>query len=376
MCLPATLDRVAPATVLFSHAHQDHWGLIGELPAHWPLWSGEKAAEMMRISADLARTPLPRPILTWRSRARPFAIGPFTVTPILTDHSAPDAYMLLIDIDGRRILYTGDFRAHGRKAKLVEALIAAPPTNVDVLVMEGTNLGTDKPVLSENALEQRFVALANTAVGHVFVNWSAQNIDRTVTLFRAAKRTGRTLLVDLYGAHVLERIAAGTGIPRPGLSFPEVKVLITRMGRRMYESRGYGEWIDSIACSPYATSIKRLAGSRAIVMARDSMVREFGQRGLPFTPDDAYVFSSWRGYLDDADPKTGWARAKAAGASVRHLHTSGHASAADLARFAAAIAPTTVVPVHGDSWDEPGVPLPPIRRLTDGDRCPVPLRAK
>ncbi|MCE6957793.1 hypothetical protein LAZ40_01795 [Cereibacter sphaeroides] len=30
--LPPTLDRSRPATVLFSHAHQDHWGLIDEVP--------------------------------------------------------------------------------------------------------------------------------------------------------------------------------------------------------------------------------------------------------------------------------------------------------------------------------------------------------
>ncbi len=358
--------------MLFSHAHQDHWGLIGELPPHWPLWSGEKAAELMRISADLARTPFPSLIHTWHSRSRPLTIGAFTVAPILTDHSAPDAYMLLIDVDGRRILYTGDFRTHGRKARLVEAVIANPPAHVDVLVMEGTNLGADKPVMSEAALEERFVALARETAGHVFVNWSAQNIDRTVTLFRAAKRTGRTLLVDLYGAHVLERIAAGTGIPRPGPGFPEMKVLITRLGRRMYESRGFGDWIDALASSPYATSIKRVGGTRAIAMARDSMVREFAERGLPFTRDDAYVFSSWRGYLDPRDPATGWARAEAAGATVQHLHTSGHASGADLARFAAAIAPRFVVPVHGAAWDAPAIPLPPLQRLADGERWPVP----
>ena len=37
-----------------------------------------------------------------------------------------------------------------------------------------------------------------------FVWTSSQNIDRLVTIFRAAKRTGRALLVDLYTAVVLE----------------------------------------------------------------------------------------------------------------------------------------------------------------------------
>lgn len=219
--LPATLDLSRPATVLFSHAHLDHWGLIDELPADWPIWTGEKAAELMRLSAALFGGGVKRPITTWNSRSKAFAIGAFTVTPYLTDHSAPDAYMLLIEAQGRRILYSGDFRAHGRKARLVEAMIASPPQRIDALVMEGTNIGADKPVIGEAELEQRFVELAGKTPRHVFVQWSAQNVDRTVTLFRTALRTGRMLVVDLYGADVLRRIAGGTRLPVPGPGFPE-----------------------------------------------------------------------------------------------------------------------------------------------------------
>jgi ribonuclease J len=35
--LPASLDRSQPATVLISHPHQDHWGLVEELPRDWPI---------------------------------------------------------------------------------------------------------------------------------------------------------------------------------------------------------------------------------------------------------------------------------------------------------------------------------------------------
>lgn len=232
--LPATLDRSAPATVLFSHAHMDHWGLIDELPAHWPLWAGQKSVELMRISHALFGGRLDHAISTWTSRSKAFAIGPFTITPYLTDHSAPDAYMLLVEVAGRRVLYTGDFRAHGRKAKLVEAMIAKPPADIDVLVMEGTNLGQSKPVVGEAELEAQFVTLARTTKRHLFVYWSAQKLDRTTTLLRAARRTGRDLVVDLYGADVLQRIAPGTRLPRPGPAFPELKVLVTPGGKRLY----------------------------------------------------------------------------------------------------------------------------------------------
>ena len=39
--------------------------------------------------------------------------GDIHVTPFVVDHSALDACMFLIEIDGKKILFTGDFREHG-----------------------------------------------------------------------------------------------------------------------------------------------------------------------------------------------------------------------------------------------------------------------
>ncbi|WP_299823148.1 MBL fold metallo-hydrolase [uncultured Jannaschia sp.] len=365
--LPESLDLTRPATLLISHAHLDHWGLLQELPANWTVWSGAKTAELIRLSAEITDSPITRRIQTWHSRSGSLSIGGFTVTPTLTDHSAPDAYMLRIEGFGRRILYTGDFRVHGRKSTLVEKMIAEPPKAVDVLLMEGTNLGTDKPVVTEKALEDEFVALAKETRRHVFVSWSAQNVDRTVTLFRAARRTGRNLVVDLYGADVLRRIVDGTDLPVPGPDFPDLRVLITPSGKRLYTRLGREDYVTEMATKPFSTSRKRLAGEPAIIMLRDSMLKEFEADALGFTPEDAYVFSSWSGYLDPGDPTSGWARARAAGAKTVKLHTSGHAGPKDLSRFASAIAPKALVPVHGLGWDDPGIALPPVRRLADGE---------
>lgn len=366
--LPSTLDLSRPAAVIFSHSHMDHWGLIDELPEQWPVWAGEKAAELMRLSVELFGGKIERRIATWNSRSGPFTIGGFRVTPYLTDHSAPDAYMLLVEGWGQRIFYSGDFRAHGRKSRLVENVIASPPAQIDVLIMEGTNLRTDKPVQSEADLENAFGELALRTRRHVFVQWSAQNVDRTVTLFRAARRTGRKLVVDLYGADVLFRISGGTGIPVPGPAFPELKVVITPGGKRLYARQGRRDFVTQVAESGFATSRAKLAKDRAIIMLRDSMVADFERGGLGFTSEDAYAFSNWAGYLDTENPESGWARASRAGAKALKLHTSGHASPSDLARFAASIAPRALVPVHGLAWDDPGVELPPVKRLADGER--------
>ena len=82
--LPASLDRSRPATVLISHPHQDHWGLVDELPAEWPIWTGSGSAKLIAVTGAVRRRPLARAFETWTSRGGSFAVGAFAVTPYLT----------------------------------------------------------------------------------------------------------------------------------------------------------------------------------------------------------------------------------------------------------------------------------------------------
>jgi ribonuclease J len=124
--LPPSLDVTQPVdAILLSHPHQDHYGLLNELPADWPVHCGAACETQVKLTAGIFGTTPVQPFHPWTSGTA-FQIGPFTVTPLLTDHSAFDAHMLLIEVAGRKLLYTGDFRLHGRKGKLVRALMARP----------------------------------------------------------------------------------------------------------------------------------------------------------------------------------------------------------------------------------------------------------
>ena len=75
----------------------------------------------------------------------------------------------------------------------------------------------------------------------------------------------------------------------------------------------------------------------------------------------------WRGYLDEKDGTALREWFDAGGVPVRHLHTSGHASPADLLALAQAIQPKRLIPVHGTAWDEAGADFLNLHRLADGD---------
>lgn len=370
--LPASLDRSRPATVLISHPHQDHWGLINELPSSWPIWTGSNSAKLIAVVGDIKRQPIGRTFETWNSRTRSFAVGPFTVTPILTDHSAFDAYMLLIEGAGKSILYTGDFRRHGRKSACVDRMMANPPADIDVLLCEGTNLGTDKPVRTEKELESDFAELFRRTKGRVLISWSGQNVDRTVTIYRAAKRTGRTLAIDLYTADVLDRIAKGSRLPRPG--FPNLKVVVTSRLGRNYRNQGREEFIERIAQAGHGISAKRLEGGRHVIMLRSGLLDDYHHAGVVPMAEDAYNFSMWRGYLSapfDSYYSAPLEWLRAAGAEIAYIHSSGHASPSDLRAFVAAVRPKVVVPVHGARWDEEAHGFGVVSRLADGEKMEV-----
>lgn len=363
--LPKSLNLTGAVDgLLISHPHQDHYGLLEDVPVGWPIYCGAATERLIRLSSAIFGKHLPHAFHLWKSGTA-FQIGPFTVTPLLTDHSAFDAYMVLVEVHGRRVLYSGDFRGHGRKAGLTRRLMTAPPEDVDVLLMEGTNLGTDKSCSTEDDLEDCFVDLFRSTAGRVFVAWSAQNVDRTVTLYRACLQARRTLVVDLYTAEVMEALAAFGRLPRPG--WRNLKVALTSAFVRMYRRTGRQAFLGQMA--QHGISAAKLAETpeRWVAMVRPSLIRDYTRKGVTPTPDDVWCWSMWRGYLDNEDGVQVRKWFEAGGSRAHHIHTSGHASPTVLRSFAHAMNPRQLVPIHGAAWDAETTGFPPIRRLVDGE---------
>lgn len=363
--LPATLDVTRPVCgVLFSHPHQDHYGLLEELPDTWPVYCGGASEKLIRLTSSIFGKPTQHRFFNWQGK-QAFKLGPFKITPYLTDHSAFDAYMLLIEVAGKRLLYSGDFRMHGRKAKLVQKLMERPPAPIDALIMEGTNLGSDKPCVTEEELERQFHNLCMETAGRVFVAWSAQNIDRTVTLYRACKRAGRTLVIDLYTAEVMEMLAEHGQLPQPG--WPNLKVVITSAFSRMYQNTGRSAFVERMVKHGIAADKLAHSPSQWVVMTRPSLIKDFVKKGVEPNQHDAWSWSLWKGYLKNEDGSALQAWFDKGNCRANHIHTSGHASANDLRQFAKRINPTVMIPIHGVAWDNETNGFPQILRVKDGE---------
>jgi ribonuclease J len=334
--------------VVLSHGHGDHWGLLPYSGANVPVIAGtatrrilHAAAAFVPRMATLPPQPASVPDLADRQTVH---LGPFAITPFLVDHSAYDAYALLIEAAGRRLFYSGDMRAHGRKAALFERLVAHPPPAVHAMLMEGSSLGRLRPghaFETEAAIEMRLAEVFRTP-GFVGMCASAQNIDRMVTLYRACKRTGRTLLLDLYAMEVLAA-TANASIPQAG--WPNLAVYVPEYQRRHIRRTGRFDLVDRYRPHRiYQEALATLA-PRAVMLFRPAMMPDIDL--IPEAWREArMIWSQWNGYLT-ADRNQAFQAALAErGVALSVIHTSGHASIDDLQRLAAAIAPDVLVPVH------------------------------
>lgn len=368
--IPPTLDLKSPVeAVIISHAHQDHYGLLPALPKAWPIWCGQATGILMRLTAGLSGVKIGHTLHNYEA-FKAFKTGPFTITPYLTDHSAYDAYMLLVEVAGKRILYSGDFRRVGRKSVLVDRMMKEPPSRIDVLLMEGTTLGRSDLYPTEYDLEQRFVSLFEQVTGRVFITWSAQNIDRTVTIYKACMQAGRTLLLDLYTLYVLDCLSSVRGtLPRLGLPF--IKGVVTSKMKRLIESsRRLNDpvFIKRCACSGRTFSAKRLGAiGTEVIMLRPSLMEDFELKGMMPTHNDTWVFSMWNGYLAESEYIGLRRQFDAVGAAFETIHTSGHAGPTDLGCFAKSMAARHLVPIHSLTWDQHLGSFENVKRLRDGE---------
>lgn len=351
--------------VVVSHPHLDHYGLLHHLPADTPVCIGAAARRIIRAAAPFTGQPLPALGGIDLQDRVPIQIGPFRITPYLVDHSAYDAYALLIEAGGKRLFYSGDFRGHGRKGELFERLLQHPPGEIDVLLMEGTTLSRlDEPYAfpSEHDLENELLGHLQVTEGLVMAYASAQNIDRIVTVYRACKRANRTLVIDLYTAAILE----ATGNAHIPQSFwPGVALFTPQRQRRQIVRLQAFELLKRHAVQRiYQDALSQLAAS-AVLLFRPLHMEDLQAAGV--LAGARFIYSQWSGYLQEASsrPWRDWLQSR--GIEMRHLHTSGHASPTDLQRFAKALAPASLVPIHSFASEQYPSQFDRVRFREDGE---------
>ena len=357
--------------VVISHPHADHYGLLREAAAELPVFIGDEAARLLDAALPFTDFGMSASrFRTYRHR-EPFRVGTFLITPFLVDHSAFDAYALLVEANGCRIVYSGDFRMHGRKVGVTRRwLNDAAVQRPDLLIIEGTSLGRGEGnSITEKRLEGVIADRIKAAPGLVLAAFSPQNIDRLVTFFKASRRCGRQLVIDPYAASLLQAINRPT-LPKP--SKASLGVFLPAAMRRRLDRKGELQRLDRLY--PYRVYPEKIAErpNRYVLLFRGSMIEDYERMGI--RDNTRLFYSQWPGYLDQpADRLRVWCQSM--GVEIEMLHTSGHADPSALTEAIERIKPTRILPIHTLAPEKLEGRFPNVIHAQNGKWIEVPSRS-
>ncbi|MDP2947069.1 MAG: MBL fold metallo-hydrolase [Nanoarchaeota archaeon] len=334
--------------LLISHPHQDHFGLMEKIGTEVPIYIGQVTFDLInatKIFRDIESLNGNFSIIkAWES----FTIADtFQVKPFLVDHSTPEAFAFLIEADEKRIFYSGDFRASGRKSIVYKKLTENPPENIDLLLMEGTMIGRSNHLYaSEDSVEKAIYNVVKDQKNLTFVISSAQNIDRFVSVFKACREAHKNLVIDVYSAWVLE-IVRKISKKIPGIEWEVIKVYDHPSQLEKIRDKSFDKFRNRIKQQRVGNSVF-LTPSDFVYFVRcpnEKLVNKLRNQGVI-----NIIYSQWEGYLLEEHRNyctDNINRLKNdTSISFQAIHTSGHATVTDLMNFAKAINPKEIVPIH------------------------------
>jgi len=331
-------ERSSVDAILLSHPHQDHYGLLSFVNPGIPIYLSEGCRQLLEVSHFFGQTDFDainvKPVKVWKQ----FNQGDFIIRPYLVDHSGFAALAFLIEAEGKRIFYSGDFRGHGRKSILFENMLRRPPKNISYLLLEGSMLGREQgECTSEGDIENKLVGLFKNKDEMYFAACSSQNIDRIVSIYRACLRTGRIFVIDPYTAcvlHKLKKISAH--IPQFDWG-DNIRIFFVPNSYtdKMAENKSL------FAFKSAKITYNQMQAARNRLVIKDSYRTRWIFSRKRHLANTTLIYSMWEGYLPDVKPF--WDKNKV---PVLQVHCSGHAYVGDLERFAAAIKPEFIIPIH------------------------------
>ena len=346
--LAELLDGVA--AVVYTHNHGDHVGFFYKVPEEIPQYIGEMAKEVMfnivddtmnRLSRDERKTYIDeyfekvdalRAFRTYKT-TKTFYVEDIAVTPFFVSHSAGDAYMLLIECDGKKVLHTGDLREHGFLGKGLEPTLQKWMTGVDVLITEGTMLSRDDDQTKTEHEIQAMMHEYMQRYKNVFVLCSSTNFDRLAGLHKANMAfSGRPFVCDVY-------------------QHRQFMTLSQYCGRHSSLYRIYG--VEEMSLGNEALHQRMVDNGFTMLVRDNGKFRKWLDLLLPkLDPEQTVlIYSQYKGYLDE-QPKL-QEFVSLFGNNMDYVHTSGHATRQTLAKVCRIVNPSTaIIPIHRDPMSD------------------------
>lgn len=351
--------------VIISHPHQDHYGLSNFINEDVQYYLGEATHKLIEINNIFTSQEIHLKKTTYFEKSKKFGIGDISITPYWVDHSAFDSYSFLVKANGKSLFYSGDFRSHGRKAKVFKWFTHNAPQRVDYLLLEGTTIGRgSKAFKTEIEIENEFTKLFKESDKLNLIYVSGQNIDRLVSIWRACIKTKKILVVDVYVATVLKELSKFANIHYPSKSFKNLKVIFPYYTSRRLKNEGKEKILYQFKNFKITKEEISNQSEKIVMIVRPSMQKDLEH--INGIDGGNLIYSMWEGYLKKSNTKKFLDYLTDRKFTIHHIHTSGHADIETLKKMVEVIKPKSIVPIHTfESKDYKNIFKVPVKELKD-----------
>ncbi len=339
-----------PDCILISHPHRDHFGLLKNIPNDVPLYIGEISYRLMNATnVFIKESPFEHKATYFEAWKEFTILDTFKIKPHLTDHSSAEAFAFEIECDNERIFYSGDFRNGGAKRKVFDNICKRPPKDIDILFIEGTTIEREKADYpDETSVENKLVEIFKSQQNSSFVIGAGQNIDRIVALFRACKRTNKTLIIDPYIAYIL-KIVGTKSSNLPQADWEGIKVYNDERLLTKLESISEFDLMEKCKNNDVGNeSYKNPKDYVYYVRRINDYLIDHIRKSNPSPMN--IIYSQWTGYLKEENYISSSENIiklrEEDYINYYEIHASGHANREDILKLVQSINAKKVVPIH------------------------------
>ncbi|MBI5227169.1 MBL fold metallo-hydrolase [Candidatus Micrarchaeota archaeon] len=338
--------------IFISHSHSDHVNHISFLDESIPVYMGHGTHRILEAYHKL----YPQFVdigehtsLNFFKSGDKIKIKHLVIEPIHVEHSIPGAYGFIVHTSKGPLIYTGDLRLHGPKSNMTQEFMEkAAKAKPYAMLCEGTRMGSEQEHnFTEAEVEKTIEGIVKKSKGVVFVYFSMSNIDRFMSVYHAALKNKRKLVIDTKFAFVLDSLK--DKIPAlPDVMTDENLLVYFRLSKSgTYDEKDY--YVYERKFMPKMITFEHVAKNQKKFVMHMSFNKLMELVYLQ--PKNAdYIYSSSEHFLEGEENEAertvleNWM--KHFGVKFHKAHCSGHASKQDLAHLVKVINPKILIPIH------------------------------
>ncbi|WP_342261726.1 ribonuclease J [Alphaproteobacteria bacterium endosymbiont of Tiliacea citrago] len=323
--------------IVITHGHEDHIGALPYLYDHLqvPIYATSFTAELIKKKMDYIRKKNYKVERVVAGETR--ELGPFKIQWINATHSIPDNTMLAIEVDGIRVLHTGDWKDDpsplvGRPTDF-KSIQAFSSHGVQALVSDSTNIHQDNPAVSELTVAKSLKDLVlSSKKGRFVLTCFASNVSRIQGCFEAARAAGRKILVLGTSLKKSVEISANLNYIKDDLlvsdeeanSIAPENLMIISTGSQAEENSALWKMANEMrSAGSILEKNDTLVFSARVIDGRQKAVRKIINK---LVEKGVKIIHPWN--------------------SESCIHASGHPSKPDVAKLLDIVKPACVIPVH------------------------------